>query len=222
MTCRIALLVCWIGCALAVPAARPQARPPDLAAAAGESGGAAAGEETTDRVNWALAARAGQSTTRTGHPAGLAVDGRLDGDLRAGTVSLTRREAHPYWEVDLGEVRAIDEVRIHLCQVGCGERLRDVVVFVANEPLRHRDAAASALQLGVKLAIVWGPLGDLREDGERETFQTVRLTAAGRWVRVQRIGAGVLGLAEVELLGPSPAEPGPGHEPALTHPPGEP
>lgn len=222
MLARIAWWCLLLGWGLAGAAAEPTSGPVGPGTAAGGGGGAGAGDPSGNRVSWALGARARQSSTRTGCAASFAVDGVRDGDRRSGNVALTRRETNPFWEVDLGEVRAIDEVRLHLCRVGCGEGLRDVVVLVATEPFRHRDAAASALQLGVKLAIVWGPLGDLREDGKREAFQTIRLTAAGRWVRVQRIGAGVLGLAEVELLGPAATGAPAREEPQPTHPPDEP
>ncbi|HSM50645.1 MAG TPA: hypothetical protein VLA75_04515, partial [Thermoanaerobaculia bacterium] len=90
------------------------------------------------------------------------------------------------------------------CRQGCGERLRDLAVFVSEEPFRHATAKETMLQMGVSFAIVWGPLGDLAEGGSRHDRQTIPIRARGRWVRLQPIHGGPLALAEVEVLGPPP------------------
>lgn len=154
-------------------------------------------------VNWALGAPARQSSTRFGGDAGRAVDGRQDSDRASRSVALTQDEPDAFWEVDLGAVREVEEIRVFLCRQGCGEQLRDLAVFVSEEPFRHAAAKETMLQMGVSFAIVWGPLGDLAEDGSRQDRQTIPIAARGRWVRLQPVLGGPLALAEVEVLGPA-------------------
>ena len=56
-----------------------------------------------DPINLAFGAEATQSSTYNGAVAAQAVDGNTYGVFDRGTVSHTRNEAEPWWEVDLGE-----------------------------------------------------------------------------------------------------------------------
>ncbi|MCL4837263.1 MAG: hypothetical protein KJ058_04770 [Thermoanaerobaculia bacterium] len=154
-------------------------------------------------VNWALGAPARQSSTRSGCEAARAVDGEREGERAARSVALTKSEPDSFWEVDLGAVREVEEIRVFLCREGCGARLRDLAVFVSEEPFRHGAAKETMLQLGVSFALVWGPLGDPADGRERAERQTIPIRARGRWVRLQPVEGGSLALAEVEVLGPA-------------------
>lgn len=60
--------------------------------------------------NLARAGKASQSSTDFNGPAKLAIDGNTNGDFQAKSVTHTKISNDPWWEVDLGESRAIDRV----------------------------------------------------------------------------------------------------------------
>jgi len=60
--------------------------------------------------NLALKGKTKQSSTDFGGDARRAIDGNTDGDYNKNSVSHTKSEDNPWWEVDLGKVVAIDRV----------------------------------------------------------------------------------------------------------------
>lgn len=69
-------------------------------------------EVTSGKNNVAKGKPARQSSTDFGGPARFAVDGRTSGVFEDKTVTHTRTEADPWWEVDLGETTRVDRVAV--------------------------------------------------------------------------------------------------------------
>src|SRR5262249_36767046 len=63
--------------------------------------------------NLAAGKPATQSSTELGGDASRAVDGNLDGDWNAGSVTSTAFQAQAWWQVDLGAISDIREVVIY-------------------------------------------------------------------------------------------------------------
>lgn len=146
--------------------------------------GTAPAQVNSSMVNHALNMPARQSSTDFGGSADRAVDSRIDGNFHAGSVTHTRLEAQPWWEVDLQQERSIARVTLFNRTDCCGERLNNAVVVILdanrNEVVRR--------SLGVA-----GPINPV-------DFGTTR----GRYVRVQLPRSDYLSLAEVRVIGPVP------------------
>lgn len=143
--------------------------------------------------NLALKRPARQSSSYS-HSSGaaLAVDGNREGNYFAGSVTHTHNAPNEWWEVDLGTVSQINEVKIFNRTDCCGERLANFYLFVSSQPfptgglqeiLNNRDIARLHFQ---------GTAG-------RET--TINVNQNGRFVRIQLAGQNWLQLAEVEVMG---------------------
>jgi hypothetical protein len=85
--------------------------------------------------NLALNRTATQSSTVAGHEAGRAVDGGTEGDDAAGSVTQTRPGLQPWWEVDLGAVADIREVRVWNRTDASGSRLSNFYVLTSSNPI---------------------------------------------------------------------------------------
>jgi len=138
----------------------------------------------TGMVNHALNRPATQSSTDFGGNAARAVDSRIDGNFHAGSVTHTRLQAQPWWEVDLQQDRSIARVTLFNRTDCCGERLNNAIVIIYDA--NRNEVARSSI--GVARAI--NPVD----------FNT----ATGRFVRVQLPRNDYLSLAEVRVIGPVP------------------
>jgi beta-galactosidase len=69
-----------------------------------------------------------------------AVDGRTDGIMWQGSVTHTQNEKNPWWEVDLGQTAAIEQVRIFNRTDSLSERLDDFTLKILDE---ERNPVAS-------------------------------------------------------------------------------
>ncbi len=83
--------------------------------------------------NIAARGTARQSSTDGGAEAGRAIDGKTDGDLAAGSTTLTKAEESPWWELDLGEELTLEELALwNRTDVGLGTRLADFKVLALD------------------------------------------------------------------------------------------
>ena len=109
-------------------------------------------------INLALNKPAIQSTVAYAGAAARAVDGKTNGDYMKGSVTHTVATANPWWEVDLAQVMAIEEVVVYNRTDSHGGRLdgftlkildgeRNVVFSKENVP---QSEAVSFLRAGVK------------------------------------------------------------------------
>jgi len=83
--------------------------------------------------NVALRKPARQSSTPSleAH-AGLAVDGNLDGDYHAGSVTHTYKQRNPWWEVDLKKLYTIEYIHVYNREDCCKDRLAGFNVSIYN------------------------------------------------------------------------------------------
>ena len=86
--------------------------------------------------NLALGKPASQSSTADNDQAvaGLAVDGNTSGIFAEHSISHTNREQDPWWEVDLGEVCTIQEVRVWNRCDGVEDRLKNLSIIFSDKP----------------------------------------------------------------------------------------
>ena len=79
-------------------------------------------------------ARAGTAKQASGYSggsrAGKAIDGTKDGSF--GSCACTREQEEPWWEVDLGAMRAIDHIAVYNRDDCCPERLDNVTVRILD------------------------------------------------------------------------------------------
>lgn len=163
------------------------------------------GGATCPLVNHAFQKNATQSSTWIGASGSRAVDGNANGNFwQDFSVAHTTWETNPWWQVDLGEQRDIQQINIWGRTDCCMAETSGFYVLIAEKPMPQSSN-----------------LNDLLADSTVEKHfvadvaarPTVVPTAGttGRFVRLQAAKATFLGLAEVEVLGcektPNPAEP---------------
>lgn len=173
-----------------------------------------------DWASLALFRTAYASQSSTSQAAGLAVDGDYQ------TVAETGEENDPYWEIDLGESKALQQVRIWngreadgcISAASCPDLLNDFYLFVSDEPFASDDPDVLLADANVQAyslsdisdalppEATAGPAGDVTtfltlDDGNGEPN-------SGRYVRVQiNRDSAVLTLAEVQVFGADPLSP---------------
>jgi murein DD-endopeptidase MepM/ murein hydrolase activator NlpD len=121
-----------------------------------------------------------------------AVDGNTDGVFVDKSVTHTKFELQPWWQVDLGRQVDIQNINIWNRSDCCSERLSDFYVLVSNLPFSSGNLDTVMLQGGVSSYLVNGVGG---------YPSTVQINRSGRYVRVQLTGNNALSLAEVEVMG---------------------
>ncbi|HYN86149.1 MAG TPA: discoidin domain-containing protein [Pyrinomonadaceae bacterium] len=153
------------------------------------------GEQAVPAVqpsNLAFKKQTTQSSTGWGGASSRAVDAITDGDWAYNSVTTTLNDAQALWEVDLGSVRPIQNVKLWNRTDCCGERLSDFYVLVSDVPFESQDLAATLAQAGVTAYHTPGAAGP-------QAAVTVGRT--GRYVRIQLAGTNYLSLAEVQVWG---------------------
>lgn len=128
---------------------------------------------------------------------GKAVDGNPDGEHAHQSIAVTAPTAQPWWQVDLGSVRTIDQVDVWNCTGACGTAQTNFYVLVSNLPFASNALATLLADPNVSNYHVPGAAG-------RPT--TVNVNRSGRYVRVQLAGTAALSLAEVSVLGDAASE----------------
>ena len=161
------------------------------------------------------AARVSQTSTLGGFIPELGVDGNLDNF----THTLAADDA-PHWQVDLGDMLEIEEIRLVNRRGCCPSRLRDIIVTILDASgenvLFESDLLNPENEIG----------GSQASAGPDELVVALEPTVTGQIVRVERVpdpdlsgsnGEGnadegtVLSLAEVFVFGPSDCEVGDTH-----------
>jgi len=143
-------------------------------------------------TNFAQGKSATQSSTGFGGAASRAVDGNTSGNYADGSVTHTEAENNPWWQVDLGSIQQIGEIRIWNRTDCCSERLHDFYVFVSDSPFNSGDLTATINQAGVS---------SYYNTGSVAAGTDISVGRSGRYVRVQLPGFNYLHLAEVEVRG---------------------
>jgi YD repeat-containing protein len=143
-------------------------------------------------TNFALGKTATQSSTHaSGATASRAVDGNTDGVFANGSVTHTLNDLNAWWQVDLGQVKTIDTIRIWN-RVEFPERLTNFYVFVSDQPFTSTSLTTTLNQAGVSNYHTAGQVG----------FPTqLTINRTGRYIRVQLGGTNYLSIAELQVLG---------------------
>lgn len=168
---------------------------------------------TRDWANLALfrGDGAAQSSVAAGG-AHLAADGNTDGDMAGGSVTVTNQENTPWWQIDLGAVETIEKVRVWnrtgrgCSDPTCAAQLADFYLFISETDPRTISNDPAVLK--DHPAVRAFPYNDVA--GRVHNFKTIDTAGngvAGRHVRIQLAGNGVLGLAEVQVFGGNHIEP---------------
>ena len=145
-------------------------------------------------ANLARGRTATQSSMANGGTPNRAVDGGLNGDWAAGSVTHSAAEDNPWWQVDLGGRAALDYVRLFKRTDCCEERTKNLFVFAsATDPTGRSYADLLADPVVIKRYV--GP------DVTLPQFLDVPIGGIGRYLRVQAAGAATLQLAEVQAFG---------------------
>ena len=151
-------------------------------------------------ANLALGRPAAQSSTSEAATANRAVDGNEDSDYTHGSVSSTKQEPQPWWEVDLGEAAPIRSIQVwHRSDCCVADRLANFYIFVSTQPFAGHDVQASLAQVGVSAYYFGRALPYYSNPVETS------ISRRGRYIRIQLTGTGPLELAEVKVwrvLGP--------------------
>jgi len=146
-------------------------------------------------VNLALQKAAAQSSTlnHTGMAVDArAVDGNTDGDYFHASVSHTNSEPQAWWQLDLGQVYSLEQIRVWNRTDCCGTRLSNFYIFLSDLPFASYDLNTTINQAGVSSYHV---------AGAAPAALTQAVNRTGRFVRVQLVGTNYLSLAEVEVWG---------------------
>ncbi len=143
--------------------------------------------------NLALGQPTSTSSLGWGGAASRAVDGNIDGVYANNSVTHTMADAQAWWQVDLGQVRAVQTVQIFNRTDCCATRLSNFVVFVSATDMAGRSLAQLIADPTVARAQVVSLNG--------ADSITLPLVAQGRFVKVQLQGTDYLSLAEVRVLG---------------------
>ncbi|APZ91294.1 DUF1553 domain-containing protein [Fuerstiella marisgermanici] len=92
----------------------------------------------SDEKNVALNADATQHSTDFSGPAKLAVDGTTDGNFENKSVTHSKTEDNPFWEVDLGKVYSIDRIAVwNRTDNDLQKRLNNYSVTLLDEELQE-------------------------------------------------------------------------------------
>ena len=119
-----------------------------------------------------------------------ACDGILNGTQASGTIAATLSENEAWWEVDLGAVYNISEVRVVNRTDCCFDELANFIIFTSVAPFASKSVQFTLAEPNVRAYIVG-------EVGEEET---VGIGQPGRFVRLQYPGSGALKISEVEVV----------------------
>ncbi|XP_071172918.1 uncharacterized protein [Mytilus edulis] len=131
-------------------------------------------------INYALRRKASQSSTyHSKYAASQAVDGEEN------TFTATKKQNNAYWSVDLGKAVNVKQINIINRKDCCGKWLKNIAVTVGQNLNSMKHCS--------------------KFKGPGKNGQVIELTCkspiAGRYVKILRSGKGILGLAEVQVIG---------------------
>lgn len=141
--------------------------------------------------NLALSGTATQSSTNFNADADRANDGNTDGNYwQAFSISGTNWEQSPWWEIDLGAVYDLADIEVWNRTDCCFANLSDFYVFVSDAPF---SGSLSSILNDANVTNFFNAAA-------AETPTTIGANTSGRYVRVQRQGAGFIEIAEVKIF----------------------
>lgn len=142
--------------------------------------------------NLALFGTAKQSSTRSGGVASRAIDGKTNGVFKKRSVTHTKKQSTPWWQVDLGKSATIEQINLINRTDCCTGRLANGIVLVSDEPFGNDTLWSLIADESVSKFEFEGALARKTE---------FSINKRGRYVRVQLYDKGFLSLAEVQVMG---------------------
>ncbi|MEM7331349.1 MAG: discoidin domain-containing protein [Chloroflexota bacterium] len=142
--------------------------------------------------NLCLIGTTSQSSTSYSGDSSLACDGNRDGAYSNGSVTHTSSESNPWWEVDLGRIYVLQQLKIFNRTDCCGDRLSNFYVFISDDPFSSTDLNTTLNQNSVDSFFF---------DGNVDALAYAFTQQSGRYVRIQSTSSDPLSLAEVEVYG---------------------
>lgn len=144
-------------------------------------------------ANGALNKNTSQSTTYGNGHASYAVDGNTQGSSPwTADLQHTNNEYRPWWQVDLGELHEIEEVKIYNRSDALQFKLRDFYVFVSSQPINTQSSLENLL--------ADENIHNYYFSGEASLQENIEILNEGRFVRIQLSGSGTLHMSEVEVM----------------------
>ncbi len=136
--------------------------------------------------------------------AGRAVDGNIDGywhNNSTNSIAHTGTPAHnyPWWQVDLGSIEYITEIKLYNRQDSCCiSRAQDYDVIISDTPVT--GAGSPSTSLGVD------PVGStvLYQAAIMGRPTTIPVNTTGRYVRIRLRYSSYINLAEAMVMSPTP------------------
>lgn len=147
------------------------------------------GTVTGTRTDTTPQAVVSQSSTAYGGAAGYATDGNRDGVYTNRSVTHTRSETNPWWQMDLGAESMLTNIEVYNRTDCCSERLSNAKVFVSRTPFQSTNLATTEANANVATYT----LGNMANKEQ----QTIEVNKLGRYIRIQLPRRDYLSLAEV-------------------------
>lgn len=142
--------------------------------------------------NLCLTATTTQSSTANGGASSRACDGNRDGNFNNGSVATTNSASNSWWQVDLGRVYVLQQIKLFSRTDCCMSDLSNFYVLISDEPFQSTDLTAT----------INHPLVDsFYFEGNVDALAYAFSKQSGRHIRIQRADSGPLSLAEVEIYG---------------------
>ena len=142
-------------------------------------------------VNIAVGKTTSQSSIHLTYGSSLAVDGNTNGNYTLGSVTATESDTNAWWQVDLGAVYSLTEIKIWNRTDCCSDRLSNFYVLVSDVPFTSTDLNTANGQVGVSSYYFNGAAG---------SPSTIAINRSGRYIRIQLTSANYLSLAEVQVF----------------------
>jgi len=115
-----------------------------------------------------------QSTTETGHPADLAIDGNTSGS--GPSVARISNASEQWWQIDLGFPEQISTVTIWNRTDCCATALQNFYVLVSDDPFQNTQLNSTLAQSGVSSYYV---------AGLEDVSKSVAINRSGQFLRIQ-------------------------------------
>jgi len=148
--------------------------------------------------NVALIATASQSSTAFGDIASKAIDGNTDGIWANGSVTHTdNTTTTEYWEVDLGRIFYIDEIKFYNRTSCCSNRISNVFMLISDTTFPSAPADLSGSLSNANFNFQF-------KKNESAHDITILVNEFGRYIRLQKSGDNnndYLSFAELEVYG---------------------
>lgn len=122
--------------------------------------------------------------------AALAIDGVTDGNFANGSVYSSSQQNQPWWEIDLGDSRDIEQIALHRRTDCCGNLFSGIHVLVSDQRLPDNLSDALATE-GISEFYVESFFGSEKR---------IDIDLSARYVRIQLASNTQLELAEVQIF----------------------